>query len=81
MVAVRRKYGLTIDRWEADALERVLKDSVRAHMWYTLAGDNGNEQARRNRDMLERDMTRAEISRSTELACACRVSDYQDCQQ
>ena len=57
----------------------VLKDSVLAHMWLNIAGANGNEVARENRDNLERDMTRVEISRATELARECMVSDYQDC--
>ena len=57
----------------------VLKDSVLAHMWFNIAGANGDEDARENRDNLERDMTRAEISRATELARACMTSDYQDC--
>ena len=57
----------------------VLKDSVLAHMWWNIAGANGNEFAREVRDNLERDMTRAEISRATELARECMASDYQDC--
>ena len=57
----------------------VLKDSVLAHMWWNIAGANGNEFAREVRDNLERNMTRAEISRSTELARECMASDYQDC--
>ena len=58
----------------------VLKDSVLAHMWYNIAGANGNEAARKLRDNLEDDMTRAEISRATELARACMASDYQNCE-
>ena len=50
-----------------------------AHMWYNIAGANGNEAARKLRDNLEDDMTRAEISRATELARACMASDYQAC--
>ena len=57
-----------------------LKDSVVAHMWFNIAGANGNASARELRDNLERDMTRAEISRATELARACMASDYQDCE-
>ena len=57
----------------------VLKDDVLAHMWLNIAGVNGNEVAREKRDNLERVMTRAEISRATELARECMVSDYQDC--
>ena len=60
--------------------EGVLKDSVLAHMWSTIAGANGNEAARKQRDNLEDDMTRAEISRATELARTCMASDYQDCE-
>ena len=59
----------------------VLKDTVLAHMWSNIAGANGIEEAREFRDKLERDMTRAEIRRTTELAHACMDSDYQDCPQ
>ena len=60
--------------------EGVLKDSVLAHMWYNIAGANGNARARKLRDSLERDMTRAEVSRASELARVCMTSDYQDCE-
>ena len=59
--------------------EGVLKDYVLAHMWWNIAGANGNEFAKEVRDNLERAMTRAEISRATELARECMASDYQDC--
>ena len=58
----------------------VLKDSVLAYMWLNIAGANGNASARKLRDSFERDMTRAEVSRATELARACMTSDYQDCE-
>ena len=58
----------------------VLKDSVLAHMWFNIAGANGNASARKLRDSLERDMTHAEVSRATELARVCMTSDYQDCE-
>ena len=61
--------------------EGVLKDSVLAHMWFNIAGANGNEAAREGRDNLERDMTRDEITRATELARACMASDYQNCER
>ena len=57
----------------------VREDHGRAHMWANIAGANGDEKARELRDILESDMTRAEISRATELARACMASDYQDC--
>ena len=57
-----------------------LKDPVRAHIWFNIAGANGNETTRDLRDNLEDDMTCAEISRATELARTCMDSDYQDCE-
>ena len=57
----------------------VLKDSVLAHMWSNICWRKRERSARELRDNLERDMTRAEISRATELARACMASDYQDC--
>ena len=64
----------------AAGLGGVLEDSVLAHMWFNIAGANGNEAAREMRGRFERDMTRAEISRATELARECMASDYQDCE-
>ena len=58
----------------------VLKDSVLAHMWLNIAGASGNEAAWEPRDNLEDDMTRAEISRATELARTCMTSDYKNCE-
>ena len=59
----------------------VPQDLVRAHMWVNIAGTNGDETSSRNaRDALESDMTRAEVSRATELARVCMTSDYQDCE-
>ena len=58
----------------------VTEDYVLAHMWSNIAGANGNEAVRELRDSLERDMTRAEVSRATELARVCMTSDYQDCE-
>ena len=58
----------------------VLKDSVPAHMWLNIASANGYEAARERRDNLERDMTRTEIRRATELARTCMASNYQDCE-
>ena len=85
-----RWYRLAAEQGEATAQfnlgvmydngQGVLKDSVLAHMWSNIAGTNGNEAARKQRDNLEDDMTRAEISRATELARTCMASDYQDCE-
>ena len=85
-----RWYRLAAEQGQADAQyglgimyatgRGVLKDSVLAHMWSNIASANGDEAARKLRDNLEDDMTRAEISRATELARTCMASDYQDCE-
>ena len=66
----------------------VLKDPVLAHMWFNVAGANNSDEMARIvqglasvvRDLLEDEMTRAEIIRATELARMCVASDYQDCE-
>ena len=83
-----RWYRLSADQGDARAQfnlgvmysDGVLQDPVLAHMWFNIAGAIGNEDARDLRDALERDMTRDEISRATELARTCMASDYQDCE-
>ena len=57
----------------------VLKDLVQAHLWLNVASANGFVNAGRDRDNLERDMTRDDISHATELARRCMGSDYQEC--
>ena len=49
-------------------------------MWLIIASANGDIGASNGRDRYERDMTRAEISRATELARECMASDYQGCE-
>ena len=58
----------------------VRRDLGLAYMWLNIASANGEEAARERLDNLEDDMTRAEISRATELARTCITSDYKDCE-
>ena len=51
----------------------------RAHVVQHRGGQWGRNR-QEWQDNLERDMTRAEISRATELARACMASGYQDCE-
>ena len=55
----------------------VPKDSLLAYMWFSIASDGGKSVGEL-RDM-ERDMTRDEISRATELVQVCMESGYQSC--
>ncbi len=59
--------------------ETAIPNYVIAHMWLNIAGANGDDNARTAPDGVERDMTRAEISRATELARTCMDSDYRNC--
>ena len=58
----------------------VLKDATLAHMWLNIAGANGSEIAREERDTIEDDMTATQIARATELARTCMDSDYENCE-
>ena len=71
------QFGLGVMYWGGRG---VLKDQVLAHMWLNIASANGDAAARTARDGLEGDMTRAEIARATDLARACKASNYQDCE-
>ena len=60
--------------------EGVPKDDAKAVKWFRLAAEQGHAQAREIRDTVERELTRAEVTRATELARACMDSDYQSCE-
>ncbi len=46
----------------------VPQDYVLAHMWFSLAAAEGNENAVQNRDLAEKRMTPAEMSKAERLA-------------
>ena len=46
----------------------VLRDYVQAHMWFNLAATQGNKTALKNRDIVAKDMTPADISKAQRLA-------------
>jgi len=46
----------------------VPQDDVQAHMWASLAAEQGNENARRARDRLAARMTRAQVADTQRLA-------------
>ena len=48
--------------------EGVPQDYVRAHMWFSLAAAQGYQDAAKNRDMVERSMTPAQIAEAQKLA-------------
>ncbi len=46
----------------------VTQDYVEACKWYNLAGANGQEPGRKNRDRLEKQMTPKQIAKARKLA-------------
>ena len=60
--------------------EGVLQDNVTAHMWFNIAGANGDEDGRDNREKIEWKMTPADISEAQKRARICMASNYTDCE-
>jgi hypothetical protein len=48
-------------------------------MWYSLANYNGNEQGGKNKDMIAKEMTPADISKAQDMSSLCLESNYTDC--
>ena len=57
----------------------IAKDLVRAHMWYNLSANNGDEKGRKNRDLLVKKMTPAQISKAQDMAKECLKKNYKNC--
>ena len=56
-----------------------LQDYVMAHMWFNIASANGDEDGRKNRDAVAKNMTAEDISKATAMARECMKSDYKKC--
>ena len=46
----------------------VPQDHVQAHKWFDLAGASGSEDGRKNRDIVTKKMTQAQIAEAQRLA-------------
>ena len=46
----------------------VPQDYVLAHMWWNIAGSNGNQDAKNKRKILEKEMTPQQIEKAQEIA-------------
>ena len=57
----------------------VIQDDVYAHMWFNIAASNGNKFATKNRDIIAKRMTSADISTAQKLARECVRKKYKDC--
>jgi TPR repeat protein len=58
----------------------VLQDYVRAHMWFNIASISGkNKNASKNRDIVAKQMTPAQIAEAQKLARECVRKKYKGC--
>ena len=58
----------------------VLKDYVYAHMWWNIAASSGgSKSASKNRDIIAKQMTPADISAAQTLARECVAKNYKGC--
>ena len=46
----------------------VPQDIVEAHAWFNVAGVGGYENAQKNRDLIEKEMTKEQIAEATKRA-------------
>ena len=73
-----RWFRLAAEQGDADAQynlgimyangDGIAEDNVLAYMWYNLAADQGSESAQSNKDILEQQMTRAQIAEAQRLS-------------
>ena len=57
----------------------VIQDMVHAHMWFNIAASRGHEDAKKNRDIVSKRMTKEQIAKAQELARECERKDYKGC--
>ena len=57
----------------------VAQDNIYAHMWWSIAASNGNEEAKEEVDSLSKYMTPSQLEKATELARECVKKEYKDC--
>jgi TPR repeat protein len=61
------------------SVANILKDTVSAHMWWSISSTNGNPNAASLLERVEGEMTISQIAEATQRAKACMESNYQDC--
>ena len=60
--------------------ENVLIDKVFSHVWFNIAGSDGDKTALDTRNFLTPIMTKEEVSKAQTLAKKCLKSKYQNCE-
>ena len=54
-------------------------DSVKAHVWLSIAAAGGNEYAKANRKAVEKVMWPSQIVKAKEMARECEAKNYKGC--
>ena len=57
----------------------VIQDNIYAHMWWNISASNGHKDASKNRELIAKKMTSADISTAQTLARECVKKKYKGC--
>ena len=57
----------------------VAQDYVKAHMWWNIAAIEGRVDAIKNRDIVAKEMTTAQIEKAQEAASRCIKQNFKNC--
>ena len=57
----------------------VAQDYVKAHMWWNIAAIDGDADAIKNRDIITKKMTPAQIEKAQESATRCIKQNFKNC--
>ena len=57
----------------------VLQDNALAHMWWNIAASSGDEMTVKNRGIVAKRMTPAQIAKAQKLARECVRKKYKGC--
>jgi hypothetical protein len=57
----------------------VIQDMGYAHMWFNIAASSGDEDVKKNREIVSKGMTKEQIANAQELARECVKKDYKGC--
>ncbi|MBT3724012.1 MAG: sel1 repeat family protein [Gammaproteobacteria bacterium] len=71
--------GDSIGQFKLGLYYAITKNYTLAHMWLNLAALNGDDESRRWRDNIQKDMSISEVSMAQKLARECLDKTYKDC--
>ena len=57
----------------------LMKDDVKAHMWFNLATAGGSSDVIKNRDRVAARMTPQQIAEAQKLARECQARNFKNC--